>query len=119
VNSKARFLKLIFLVAASVTFCALLTKDLGTLTHLKKGQAQIGCEGKALSSATVALNFEDYESYQKAFIASSRNFQHLLLGLAERFQSTATKVSLKYLVALQHFQTGKQDLVLDLRKLLI
>jgi len=119
VNNKAALLKLIILVAASVTCCLLLGQDLSYKSS-NKDQAWSACKDRALSSATVTINFEDYErSLEKVLSAPGKNYHHTNLGLAERYQSNTTKVSLRYLIALQHFQSGRQDLVLDLRKLLI
>jgi hypothetical protein len=120
VKKTASFLLTISLVALSVTFSALLAKPVSVTQNLSIPTEKVEAQGLVFSCATGSLGFEDFtRSYQSIISPFSKTQDVHDFELVEKFQTIVTKVSYKYLYALQFFQTREEYLFLDLRKLLI
>jgi hypothetical protein len=119
VKNKTSFLLSSFLVALSVTCCALLTKGIRA-EHTFNLHAEKITHGLVLSCSDPSRGFEDCSrSYETVVSPFTKGHQDLNYVLVEKFQSIVTKVSFKYLFVLQFHQKEDEYLFLDLRKLLI
>ena len=118
-KNKASFLKSIFLVALCVTSCVLLTKTTdASPSYPIFHEAPVN--GPVLSCSDISLGFENLtRSFQNIVSPFTRISDDSYFQLVEKFQSTFTKVSFKYLFILQFFQCRDEHLFLDLRNLRI
>jgi hypothetical protein len=119
VKNKTSFLLSSFLVALSVTCCTLLTKDVRAEQSFKSHEDKVKA-GLVLSCSDFSRGIEDCSrSYETVVSPITKSHTDLDYVLVEKFQSIVTKVSFKYLFALQFHQKKDEYLFLDLRKLLI
>ena len=119
VKNRSSFLLTIFMVACSVTSCILLQKPLespSSQTVIHKAVVT----GEILSESDIDLGFENLtRSFQNIVTPFNKLNDVSYFELVQKFHSTFTKVSFKYLSFLHFFQCREQNLFLDLRKILI
>jgi hypothetical protein len=107
------------MVACSVTSCILLAKSVDCTSSQTVIQRAV-VTGPTLSASDIKLGYENLtRSIQNIVSPFSKVNDVSHFELVQKFHSTFTKVSFKYLYFLHFFQCREENLFLDLRKILI
>lgn len=119
-NVSSFFLSLL-LIASTVTSCVLVSHNdemVDNFTFSLNQQDVV--DGPVLTASEIKLGFENLtRSFQNVANPFSKVDDASYMEFVKKFHSTYTKVSFKYLYFLHRFQSGEEQLFLDLRKLLI
>jgi len=121
VKNQACLLKTIFLAAFCVASSVFLSQTTSAAAHQNYSIIDEPIlVGPVLSCSEISLGFENLtRSFQNIISPVNKVNDGSHFIFVEKFQSTFTKVSFRYLFVLQFFQCREENLFLNLRKLLI